>query len=680
MSITLPENVGYGKVVGRFLLAIADGPDADQTPDADTPVGTVTFTPSVMSVKNITATPPVELIPRPITCTVDSEGYVLAPNGQRGLWLVATDDTDNNPSGWTYTVTVIFPAIGYNRTYSIEVPEGVETDLAVASPVVSSPGNAVTVGPPGPAGVGVPAGGLAGQILARTEGPDYSVAWVDPPSGTGGTGDVLSVNGKTGIVVLNAGDIAPTTARRYLPSGGTENQIIQIVGGNPVWTTASSGAVSSVNGQTGAVTIDTDDVEPTTARRYLPSGGSLGQIVQVGASGPTWVTPEDVGSGLPSGGSDGQVIKMVGSTPSWADESPVDWSEIENLPTLFPPDAHDHDDRYYTESEVDLFLADKAPLTHSHTIASLPVATSGEVSSTKLVRADDARLGAVNAVSSVNGQTGAVVLNAGHIEPTSSRRYVPSGGSSDSFLTISGGSPAWGSISAILGGAVRTVNGITPNSSGHLTITPDSINETTTRKWVPGGGTSGQVLRKSTPDNDLEWGTPTVAWGDVTGAPTFVTQTAADAAYQPKSSTLTSIAATSPGADQLIYSADGSTYTVADLTPFARQILGAADAAATVALLDIEGGSGTGSQWLGGAVNPDAGNGAEGDWYVNTETWDVFRKTGPTTWTQVGNIQGGEGPQGDPGEDPHPIFVAPEGQVNPVGLPDDSLIFEYATV
>lgn len=63
--------------------------------------------------------------------------------------------------------------------------------------------------------------------------------------------------------------------------------------------------------------------------------------------------------------------------------------------------GHTHDDRYFTEAEVTTSLAGKsdtghthsyAPLSHSHALADLPVASSGESSATKVVRADDSRL------------------------------------------------------------------------------------------------------------------------------------------------------------------------------------------------------------------------------------------------------------------------------------------------
>lgn len=45
---------------------------------------------------------------------------------------------------------------------------------------------------------------------------------------------------------------------------------------------------------------------------------------------------------------------------------PVDWDDIEDKPATFPPSAHNHDDRYYTESETDALLATKSDTSHNH--------------------------------------------------------------------------------------------------------------------------------------------------------------------------------------------------------------------------------------------------------------------------------------------------------------------------
>ncbi len=54
----------------------------------------------------------------------------------------------------------------------------------------------------GPAGKGVPAGGTAGQVLAKIDGNDYNTQWT-----SGGGGSVVSVNGQTGVVTLAKADI-----------------------------------------------------------------------------------------------------------------------------------------------------------------------------------------------------------------------------------------------------------------------------------------------------------------------------------------------------------------------------------------------------------------------------------------------------------------------------------------
>jgi hypothetical protein len=48
----------------------------------------------------------------------------------------------------------------------------------------------------GPAGVGVPAGGTSGQVLAKTSGADYATAWVDQ---TGGDSPPWAISDTTGL-------------------------------------------------------------------------------------------------------------------------------------------------------------------------------------------------------------------------------------------------------------------------------------------------------------------------------------------------------------------------------------------------------------------------------------------------------------------------------------------------
>ena len=54
------------------------------------------------------------------------------------------------------------------------------------------------------------------------------------------------------------------------------------------------------------------------------------------------------------------LTKKDNSTVVFTPNENVDWANVDNKPKTFPPSAHNHDDRYYTESEVDTKLAAKA--------------------------------------------------------------------------------------------------------------------------------------------------------------------------------------------------------------------------------------------------------------------------------------------------------------------------------
>lgn len=53
---------------------------------------------------------------------------------------------------------------------------------------------------------GLPAGGAAGQVLAKKTAEDYDAQWVDPPEGGGETDGVSSFNGRSGAVMPQPGD------------------------------------------------------------------------------------------------------------------------------------------------------------------------------------------------------------------------------------------------------------------------------------------------------------------------------------------------------------------------------------------------------------------------------------------------------------------------------------------
>lgn len=65
--------------------------------------------------------------------------------------------------------------------------------------------------------------------------------------------------------------------------------------------------------------------------------------------------------GLPANSSQHQINLKVNEKINQGGGSggSVDWSDIENKPSDYPPSSHNHDSRYYTESEIDTALSNK---------------------------------------------------------------------------------------------------------------------------------------------------------------------------------------------------------------------------------------------------------------------------------------------------------------------------------
>ena len=100
---------------------------------------------------------------------------------------------------------------------TVELIDGVEVEGSAVSisttdgqgPVgptgpTGATGPAGATGPQGDPGQGVPVGGTAGQVLAKATATDYDTEWTDAAAGGGA---VDSVNGQTGVVVLDATDV-----------------------------------------------------------------------------------------------------------------------------------------------------------------------------------------------------------------------------------------------------------------------------------------------------------------------------------------------------------------------------------------------------------------------------------------------------------------------------------------
>lgn len=164
--IDLPNNLSYGTVTGRFLLAYADSVDGDVYPDGQAAKGSVFFTPSPAYLLDATASPdPVTVIPATVEAILDADGYLCGYGTTRGIRLLATDDPQANPVNWTWEVS--FRLTDQSDTpvnidsYSFSLPSGSTVDLTSLSPVPGANGTYYIVGPTGATGPQGPQGDLS---------------------------------------------------------------------------------------------------------------------------------------------------------------------------------------------------------------------------------------------------------------------------------------------------------------------------------------------------------------------------------------------------------------------------------------------------------------------------------------------------------------------------------------
>ena len=153
---TMPAEITYGHVTGRFIAAWTDGPDTGRTPDPRPLEGlTVKITPKVQ-VRRLAGASPVLVATMPVTCKVDDDGRLIDDQGNPGVWLVTG----------VYGVSYTHPAVAI-RAHDIEVTdahtEGAPLDL-------------VTAMPPG------------GPVLTASQYAELSARIDALGSGTGGTG------------------------------------------------------------------------------------------------------------------------------------------------------------------------------------------------------------------------------------------------------------------------------------------------------------------------------------------------------------------------------------------------------------------------------------------------------------------------------------------------------------
>ena len=173
-----------------------------------------------------------------------------------GFLSSAVTSFNGNTGAITYTAPVT-SVNGQTGAVTISVPTKT-SDLTNDSGFITSAPVSSVDGKTGAVSV-IPTGGSTGQILSKASGSNYDVQWINAPSGGGA---VDSVNGQTGTVVLDAEDVGalpdttviPTKTSDLTNDSGYLTSAVTTFNGQSGAVTYTA-PVTSVNGQTGAVTV-----------------------------------------------------------------------------------------------------------------------------------------------------------------------------------------------------------------------------------------------------------------------------------------------------------------------------------------------------------------------------------------------------------------------------------------
>ena len=142
----VPDGVAYGRVIGRFVSFLADGPDEGDVPDEIPLSGDVVLTPRVSVVRWPTVVPPRMAVIQSLTPPIVG-GVLSGPGGVgEGVFVVATEQPHGEPSRVQWTASFRFSGVSPQPSpVTFEVPADGVVDLSTIVPVGPVPGTVTVV-------------------------------------------------------------------------------------------------------------------------------------------------------------------------------------------------------------------------------------------------------------------------------------------------------------------------------------------------------------------------------------------------------------------------------------------------------------------------------------------------------------------------------------------------------
>lgn len=224
----------------------------------------------VLTASDVGALPSSTQIPSKTSDLTNDSGFLTSAvtswNGQTGaVTYTAPVTMVNNKTG---NVILNASEVGAlpsstvvpTRTSQLTNDSGYITSAPISS--VDGKTGAVTV---------LPTGGTSGQVLSKASGSNYDVTWTTVSGG----GAVDSVNGQTGVVVLDADDVGALPDSTAIPTKTSD------LTNDSGYITSAGAPVQSVNGQTGAVTTPNTTYTLSMSGNVITLTPSAGQASSV---------------------------------------------------------------------------------------------------------------------------------------------------------------------------------------------------------------------------------------------------------------------------------------------------------------------------------------------------------------------------------------------------------------